>query len=81
MVFKKNHFLKFCQRYGISLATEDVINNNSFMEGMSTPASTILEYENTYEKYVESHTRVEATALSKIIADLSYDIKELKERC
>jgi len=81
MVFKKNHFFKFCQRYGISLATEDVINNNSFMEGMSTPASTILEYENTYEKYVESHTRVEATALSKIIADLSYDIKELKERC
>lgn len=46
---------------------------------MPTPASTILENKNTYEKYVESHTRVKATALSKIIADLSYDIKELKE--
>lgn len=54
-IFQKNSLIAFCSEFCSKLASDDVRNNKSFVEGMAGPAPKIVSYYNVYKAYVKTH--------------------------
>ena len=63
-VFDKNLFIRFCSELNCEkLTSEDVINNQSFITGISNSCQSILKFMKGYDTFMASHSRTKQTNL------------------
>ena len=80
-IFKRSKVREFLKTVCPGLGTDDVLNNDSFVEGMAKPAEEITKYVNALQKYTETKERTrKGTDLHKANEEMQKLLKELKDK-
>ena len=79
-VFEKNIFIRFCTVMNCNgLASEDILNNHSFIEGISSTCKLIMEFEKCHKTLNASHSREnKTTALYQSIVKTKEMLSQLQ---
>ena len=79
-IFSRKKVSEFLKTHCQQLASEDVLSNKPFIEGIEHSVKSIVEYMNLFEKYSQNKHRKKETDLSKKLTDINKMIDTLKQK-
>ena len=77
--FNRKSFESFCRVFCHQLLSEDILNNDSFIDAMACNSKPLIAYSQQYTAYKSTHTRERAnTVLYKVVTEINNMLDLLK---